>query len=113
MLMEREPVAALEKQQLMRGSIDENLSPNSIIDPISSASSTYTSSLTPSNMGVKGLEQRKYSSGFDTRKYSSQLDPYRKYSSLSGYSGRSYLSPASGSTLGATINQQVPMIDEK
>ena len=122
MTMEREQVAALEQQQLLKGSNDgsNSFAPPSAMEPITPKISTI-SSLTPSStLNTRGYDNRKYSSGFDTRKYSTQADPYRKYSSASGYGGRSYLSPNSGypstgtgSAYGGTTNQQVPMIDDK
>ena len=118
MMMEREQVAALEQQEQLLKQSSEGGNNGSNLAPPSPKMSTYSSSLTPSTLNARALEQRKYSSGFDTRKYSSQMDPYRKYSSVSGYGGRSYLSPNSNYTSSGTgpagaTNQQVPMIDDK
>lgn len=125
-MMDRDQVAALEQQQLLRGSTEGTNSgsspvPPSTVNTLSPSTplvvTAYSTSLTPSSLDTRGVDQRKYSSGFDTRtgqyKYSSQLDPYRKYSSVSGYGGRGYLGHSSGSGVGGTNNQQVPMIDDK
>jgi len=120
MMMERDQVAALEQQEQLLKQSTEGANNGSNFAPPSPKISTYSSTLTPSTLNARVLDQRKYSSGFDTRKYSSQTDPYRKYSSVSGYGGRSYLSPNSSYTSSGTgpafagaTNQQVPMIDDK
>ena len=121
MMMDRDQVAALEQQQLLRGSIEGNnsglnLAPTTTVSSLSPSSphaATYSASLTPSHWDARGFEQRKYSSGIDARKYSSPLDSYKKYSSTSGYGGRGYLGYTPATGLGSSTNQQVPMIDDK